>query len=183
MSSRSFGGRTLARSQALQLLFQAEVLGRAVSDVLQGPYALGQDEPLDEYGEYLALGVDGMRNKLDAVISRASTNWTVPRMPAVDRNLLRMAIYEILYVDEVATAVSIDEAVELAKAFGTDESSRFVNGLLGRVATEVEQGVDVVAVAWAQQNDEALQEDEAPAADAIELDDQPQAYQEQSIEE
>jgi len=184
LSSRSFCGRTLARSQALQLLFQAEVLGRAVSEVLQGPYALGQDDPLDEYGEYLALGVDGMRKKLDAVISRASTNWTVPRMPAVDRNLLRMAIYEILYVDEVATAVSIDEAVELAKAFGTDESSRFVNGLLGRVATEIEEGVDVVSVAWAQQTDEEAQEDAVPSNDdVVDADAQPQEDQEQGIEE
>ncbi|MBO7675627.1 MAG: transcription antitermination factor NusB, partial [Atopobiaceae bacterium] len=110
MSTRKFGGRTLARSQALQLLFQAEVLGLAVSDVLSGPYALGQDDPLDEYGESLALGVDGLRDDLDAVIARASTNWAVSRMPAVDRNLLRLALYEILYVDEVATAVSIDEA-------------------------------------------------------------------------
>jgi N utilization substance protein B len=147
LSSRKFGGRTLARSQALQLLFQAEVLDRSVSEVLRGPYALGQDDPLDEYGESLALGVDGMRDDLDAVISRASTNWSVPRMPAVDRNLLRMALYEMLFVDEVATAVSIDEAVELAKAFGTDESSRFVNGLLGRVANEIDRGTDVIAAA------------------------------------
>ncbi len=157
MSTRKFGGRTLARSQALQLLFQAEVLGLAVSDVLSGPYALGQDDPLDEYGESLALGVDGIRDDLDAVIARASTNWSVSRMPAVDRNLLRLALYEILYVDEVATAVSIDEAVELAKAYGTDESSRFVNGLLGRVASEIDNGCDVIAAARAAQDEAPLQ--------------------------
>ncbi|MDO4805841.1 MAG: transcription antitermination factor NusB [Coriobacteriales bacterium] len=166
MSTHKFAGRTLARSQALQLLFQAEALGQTVSEVLRGPYAIGQcdpldasassgeSEPLDEYAEYLALGADGMRAELDAVISRASTNWTVARMPAVDRNLLRLALYEMIFVDEVAIAITIDESVELAKAYGTDESSRFVNGLLGRVATDIENGVDVVDVACAQQGAE-----------------------------
>lgn len=160
MTTQMFSARTNARSQALQLLFQAEILEQPVSKVLQGPFALGQDdssnldEPLDEYAEYLALGTDGMRAELDAVISRASTNWSVSRMPAVDRNLLRLALYEMLYVDEVAVAVTINESVEIAKAFGTDESSRFVNGLLGRVATDIENGIDVVAVACEQQRAE-----------------------------
>jgi N utilization substance protein B len=79
-----------------------------------------------------------MRDELDARIGAASTNWTVSRMPSVDRNLLRLALYEMIAVDEVAIAVSIDESVELAKAYGTDESSRFVNGLLGRIADELD---------------------------------------------
>lgn len=159
MSSVKFGGRTLARSQALQLLFQAEIAGRTVSEVLSGPYALGQ-WPLDEYGEELALGADEMRHDLDAVISCASTNWSIARMPMVDRNLLRLALYEMLVQDEVAIAVTIDESVELAKAFGTDESSRFVNGLLGRVASDLEAGVDVVEAAHAKM---AREEEDVPA--------------------
>lgn len=153
-ATKKFGGRSLARSQALQLLFQAEMLGLSVSQVLAGPYALSQDDPLDEYGEKLALGADDMRHDLDAVISRASTNWTIDRMPAVDRNLLRLAIYEMLESDEVAIAVTIDESVELAKAFGTDESSRFINGLLGRVATDLENDVDVIEAARAEADEE-----------------------------
>lgn len=149
-ATKKFGGRSLARSQALQLLFQSEMLGRTVSQVLGGPYALGQDDPLDEYGEWLALGADDMRHDLDAIIATASTNWTVDRMPAVDRNLLRLALFEMLKSDEVAIAVTIDESVELAKAYGTDESSRFINGLLGRVATDMENGLDVVAEARAR---------------------------------
>ncbi len=146
MSARSFGGRTLARSQALQLLFQAEAVGRSVTEILSGPYALSKG-PLDEYGERIALGADAMREELDAIISSSSTNWTIDRMPSVDRNLLRLAIYEMLEVDEVAVAVSIDESVELAKAYGTDESPRFVNGLLGKVASDLEDGVDVLPAA------------------------------------
>lgn len=139
-----FGGRTLARSQALQLMFQAEANARAVLDVLDGEYALSQG-PLDDYARRLALGADERRPELDAVIAARSKGWSVARMNAVDRNLLRLALYEMLYVDEVDVAVTIDECVELAKAYGTDESSRFVNGILGRVADDLEAGVDVVA--------------------------------------
>lgn len=145
MSPSVFHGRTLARSQALQLLFQAEQTGRAVEDVLAGDYSLS-DGPLDDYGRTLALGADAMRPTLDRILSRTSENWGVSRMPSVDRNLLRMALYEMLSVDEVDVAVTIDECVELAKAYGTDESSRFVNGVLGRVASQIADGVDVAEV-------------------------------------
>ena len=135
--STHFGGRTLARSQALQLLFQAEANSRAVIEVLDGEYALSQG-PLEDYARRLALGADERRPDLDAVISVRSTGWSLSRMNAVDRNLLRLALYEMLFVDEVDVAVTIDECVELAKAYGTDESSRFVNGILGRVAAALD---------------------------------------------
>ena len=140
-----FGPRTTARSQALQLLFQAEALGRTVDDVLAGDYALDEG-PLDEYGEELARGVDGLRHDLDAVIASYSHAWSSGRLPAVARNLMRIALYEMTGVDDVETAVAIDEAVELAKAYGSDDdTSRFINGLLGRLASDIEAGVDVLA--------------------------------------
>lgn len=141
MSVRKIAGRTLARSQAMQLMFQAEATGRSVPEVLSGPYALSEG-PLDEFGERLARGAYEHQDELDETMQRASTNWSVGRMPSVDRNLLRVALYEMLYVDEVAVAVTIDESVELAKLYGTDESSRFINGLLGRVASEIEDEFD-----------------------------------------
>lgn len=163
--STHFGGRTLARSQALQLLFQAEANSRAVLSVLDGEYALS-DGPLDDYARRLALGVDERRPDLDAIIAMRSTGWSLTRMNGVDRNLLRLALYEMLFVDEVDTAVAIDECVELAKAYGTDESSRFVNGLLGRVADDLDAHVDVVAVAReaARQREEAERAAEPEAA-------------------
>ena len=165
--STHFGGRTLARSQALQLLFQAEANSRAVLSVLDGDYALSEG-PLDDYARRLALGADEARPEIDAVISTRSTSWSITRMNGVDRNLLRLAIYEMLYVDEVDVAITIDECVELAKAYGTDESSRFVNGLLGRVADDLEAGVDVVAAARAEVS---RREEEARAAEvAVEED-------------
>ena len=140
-------GRTLARCQALQLLFQAEVTGRAVSDVLDGDYVLSKG-PLDEYGREIALGTYEHEAELDSVLSHAAHNWSLSRMSGVDRNLLRLSLYEMLYVEEVQTPVVISECVELAKAFGSsDESSRFVNGVLGRIATDVANGKDVVEAA------------------------------------
>ena len=142
-----FGARTNARSQALQLLFQAEATGRMVVDVLAGEYALS-DGPLDSYAEQLAVGADSMLHELDAVLEMTSSNWSVRRMPAVDRNLLRLAVYEMLEVEDVDTAVVIDECVELAKAYAAGE--------------------DVVALAVA-----AVEEAEAAKAQAAEADEQP----------
>ena len=139
-----FGGRTLARSQAFQLLFQAEANHLTVEEVLGKDYVI-EKGPLDEFARQLALGADAARHDLDAVIASRSVTWTLRRMPSMDRNLLRLAIYEMLFVDEVEIPVTINESVELAKAYGTDDSSRFVNGILGRVADDVEAGVDVIA--------------------------------------
>lgn len=166
-----FGGRTLARSQALQLLFQAEANKLSVEEVLAGEYALSEG-PLDPYARELALGTDAVCDDLDDIISLRSTSWAIGRINAVDRNLLRIALYEILDVDEVDVAVAIDECVELAKAFGTDESSRFVNGLLGRVVDDIEAGVDVIAAARAaalerEAADEAVEDEaDSDASDA-----------------
>lgn len=149
LKDRSFVGRSLARSQALQLLFQAELRDRSVEDVLtQGPCL--EKGPLDDFGRELALGVEDSLRELDTIISARSAAWPVERMPLVDRNLLRIAIYEMLYVKEVDIAVAIDECVELAKAYGTDETPRFVNGILGRVADQLEAGEDPVELSRAE---------------------------------
>lgn len=171
MSGR-FGGRTLARAQALQLLFQADINNRTVEEVLSGDYAIS-DGPLDPYGQELALGVDSRRYDIDAVIRASSASWSLSRMPVVDRNILRLALYEMIEEDDITVAVAIDEAVELAKAFGTDESPRFINGVLGSIAADVNAGVDVyekarqvLHAATKSQADEATDEtDEAFAAD------------------
>lgn len=165
------GGRTLARSQALQLLFQAEANGRAVIEVLDGDFALSEG-PLDDYARHLALGADEVRPDLDAVISMRARGWKLSRLNAVDRNLLRLALYEMFNVDEVDVPVTIDECVELAKAYGTDESARFVNGVLGRVADDLDAGLDVVAAAREAARSAAAEKGgetpEAEAADAEE---------------
>lgn len=138
-----FAGRTLARSQALQLMFQAESRNMQVCDVLATNYLLSEG-PLDDFGKRLALGTDELRDKLDALISRVITNWNLNRLLSVDRNILRLALYEMIKVDDVDIAVTINESVNLAKAYGTDESSHFVNGVLGQVARMMENGHDVL---------------------------------------
>lgn len=147
-------GRSLARSQALQLLFQAEVTSRTVRELLSdNTYALSEG-PLEEYAQQLALGADAKRDELDAALEKAAENWSLSRMSATDRNLLRLALYEIKYVDDVDPSVSINECVELAKTYSssdkriavesgadavaTDDSARFVNGILGRIVRESE---------------------------------------------
>ena len=142
MSLKVDRGRTRARSQAMQLLFQAEALDEELEDVLYGDYLLST-EPLEDYASVLARGSYAHLDEVDALIDAVSDNWSLDRMPGTDRNLLRIAVYEMRFADErLGDAIVINEAVEVAKAFGTDESSRFVNGVLGKIArlepTEIE---------------------------------------------
>ena len=135
MSLKVERGRTLARSQALQILFQAEALDKPVDQVLDGDFLLSKG-PLHEYAEKLARGCYANLDRIDNALHEVSDNWSLYRMPSADRNLLRIAVYEMrLQTDDpIDDAVVINEAVEVAKAYGTDESARFVNGVLGRIA-------------------------------------------------
>nr|WP_306792829.1 transcription antitermination factor NusB [Collinsella urealyticum] len=129
-------GRTLARSQALQLLFQAEALNESIECIVAGDYLISKG-PLDPYAIRLASGAEAHRTEIDAWLRAVSENWALERMPGADRNLLRMAVYELRFGsvdDALDDAIVIDEAVELAKAYGTDDSASFVNGVLGRIA-------------------------------------------------
>ena len=139
-------GRTRSRAQALQIIFQAEAAGRSVEDVLNDTYMLS-DGPLDAFGRQLAEGCGSQIPELDVIIQRYSRNWSLNRISSVDKNLLRLALYEILNEDTIDIPISIDECVELAKAFGTDDSSRFVNGILGSVASALESGEDLLGQA------------------------------------
>jgi N utilization substance protein B len=125
--------RSEARERALGILYEAETKSRSARDVLA-------DLPVvpDELASRLVEGVDDHRVRIDEVIGRHAKGWTVTRMAILDRNVLRIATFELLERPEVPTAVILDEAVELAKAYGSsDESGRFVNGVLSAVAGEV----------------------------------------------
>ncbi len=139
MSLKVYRGRTLARSQALQLLFQAEQLDRDLEEVIGGDYLISKG-PLDPYAIELARGAYDHIDRIDAALEAVLKNWSLGRMPGADRNLLRIAIFEMRFLtdDEIDDSVVINEAVEIAKAYGTDESSSFVNGVLGRIASEDE---------------------------------------------
>jgi N utilization substance protein B len=117
--------RSDARERALILLYEAETKGIAPSEVLAAQISVP-----DELTTVLVLGVQEHQQQLDDAISAHSKGWTLARMPAIDRNVLRVAAFELLGRHDVPVAVVIDEAVELAKRFSTDDSGRFVNGVL-----------------------------------------------------
>jgi N utilization substance protein B len=124
--------RREARERALGLAYECEQRGLSGVELL--------DElpvPPEEYADALLRGADEHRDEIDALISKYSEHWALERMPAVDRALLRLGTYELVWLPEVPTAVIITEAVELAKQYSTKDSGRFVNGLLSRIAEEV----------------------------------------------
>ena len=128
------GARTKARKRALDVLFEAEQRQRDPLTLLAERIAEpGTEAALPQYSAEIVEGVLEHRDRIDEVLSTHSHGWTLERMPAVDRALLRIGAWEVLFNDEVPDAVAVDEAVELARALSTDESPTFVNGLLGRI--------------------------------------------------
>ncbi len=126
--------RSRARRQALQMLYQRDITGESVGRILgQKMYSCEDGEP-DDFCRELVAGVETYLPQIDETIGEVSENWSVSRMPLVDRNILRLATYEIAYDVEVPTSVAINEAVELAKVYGGEDSSKFVNGVLGKIA-------------------------------------------------
>jgi N utilization substance protein B len=126
--------RSDARERALYLLYEAHSKGIAPTDAL----ALQVLEP-DEMTSDLVAGVQDHRARLDEAISARARGWTLDRMPVIDLNVLRIATYELSEKPDVPVAVILDEAVELAKRFSTDDSPRFVNGVLSAVAEDLRQ--------------------------------------------
>lgn len=132
--------RHRARRQALQLLYQREILGIGVRRILdERSYSLEDGEP-DDFCRAMAQGVEDHLEEIDALLSKVSEHWAVSRMPMVDRCILRVAAWELLYERDTPAGVAINEAVELAKVYGGEDSSKFVNGVLGRIAEQHREG-------------------------------------------
>lgn len=128
------GSRRDARRRALEILYEADLKERPVPTVLAAHLAAEEQPP--DYAVALVRGVHRDVARLDELIALHAKDWTISRMPIVDRNLLRIGAHEILNVADVPTAVAINEAVDLAKELSTDDSGRFVNGVLARIAEE-----------------------------------------------
>jgi transcription antitermination protein NusB len=124
--------RSKARKRALDILFEAEARDEPVLELLAERTAAA-DPPVPDYAAELVTGVHEHRGQIDALLAAHAQGWTLDRMPAVDRNILRIGAYELLWSDGVPEAVAISEAVVLAGELSTDESSSFVNGLLARL--------------------------------------------------
>ncbi len=130
--------RSKARKRALDLLYAAEIRRRSAAEWLDEQVASGEG-PTNGYTTTLVSGVEEHRERIDQLISSYSRDWSLERMPAVDRNLLRLGIFEILYVDDVPDAVAVSEAVNLVRDLSTDESPAFVNGVLGNIVRDKAQ--------------------------------------------
>jgi N utilization substance protein B len=127
--------RSKARKRALDVLFEADQRGSDPLATLAG-WTARADPPVPAYACLLVEGVAANAERIDSLLGSCSEGWPLERMPSVDRTLLRLAVFELLWCDDVPTAVAIDEAVELAKDLSTDQSPAFVNGVLSRVARE-----------------------------------------------
>ena len=130
--------RSKARKQALDLLYETDIRGTNLLETLierdipaEGPDA----RPIREYTRELVNGVSENRRKIDELITTYAQGWDMDRLPAVDRNILRLGIYEILWSSSVPTSVAIDEALDLARELSSDDSSKYIHGVLGRIAS------------------------------------------------
>lgn len=130
--------RHAARRQAIDLLYQSDVTGQEPAAAIAAWRAAG--ETVDPFAVELVDGVTADADAIDALLGSAAVGWTVDRMPALDRTILRIAILELRFRDDVPAAVAIDEAVAAAKELSTEDSARFVNGVLGRIARESGSG-------------------------------------------
>ncbi len=130
--------RSKARKQALDILFESDIRGSVALDILvsrdvveEGPDA----RPIREYTREIISGVSEHRRKIDELIATYAQGWDMDRLPAVDRSILRIGIYEIIWASELPDAVAIDEALTLAKELSTDESAGYIHGVLGKIAS------------------------------------------------
>lgn len=134
---KKFGARHKARRRAVDFLFEAEARACRPTEVAAERMALAAEDdqlpPVAEYTHLVVRGVEQNQQRLDDVIASHLHEWKLERLPAVDRAILRLATWELLYASDVPSVVAVDEAVELAKELSTDESPGFINGVLGQL--------------------------------------------------
>lgn len=130
--------RTKARKRAMDILFAADLRDADTAEILADEQRRSEAEPAREtswrYAREIVTGVQEHRSEIDELISTSSRDWSLERMPRVDRAILRVAIWELRFNDEVPAGVAINEALEAAKQYSTDDSARFINGVLGRIS-------------------------------------------------
>jgi N utilization substance protein B len=124
--------RSKARKRALDVLFASDVRGESATTALETAISEGEG-PTNDYTAVLVRGVEEHRGRIDEVLGTYAEGWTLQRMPAVDRNVLRLGVWELLYAEDVPDSVAITEAMALVTDLSTDESPQFVNGVLGAV--------------------------------------------------
>jgi transcription antitermination protein NusB len=127
--------RRKAREKAFQILFQIDINDINSDDAID---YFAEEEPIDSFTSDLVKGVMEHKETIDHIISEQLTGWSLMRIASVERTLLRLAVYEIKYLDSVPDKVAINEAIELAKAYGDDGASKFINGVLSKIVNQHE---------------------------------------------
>lgn len=130
--------RGKARKQALDIFYETDIRGTSPQELLAtriSQEADPKERPIREYTSQLVNGVMDHRRKIDELIATYAKGWDMDRLPTVDRNVLRLAIFEILWCKDIPDAVAIDEALTLAKSLSTDESASYIHGVLGRISS------------------------------------------------
>ena len=127
--------RSKARKRALDILFECEVRGLPLGQTLDERVLAGEP-PVNEYTVDLVRGIAEHQRRIDELVASYAQGWSLERMPAVDRNALRIGVYEVLYVDAVPDAVAVSEAMGLVRNLSTDDSPGFVNGVLGNIVRD-----------------------------------------------
>ena len=135
-SAPDVGARSKARKRAVDILFESDLRGLDPLALLAERVGASDLPPVSDYAVSLVNGVVAHQQDIDRMLAEQARGWTVERMPAVDRAVLRLGVFELLFSEEVDDAVAIDEAIELAKSLSTDDSPRFVNGVLGTLARQ-----------------------------------------------
>jgi len=131
--------RRKARKAALEILYQREITESSVDLILHQHLYAQENDPLSDFCLRIIRGVALHQVEIDKLIKKSTAHWALERMPLLDRNIIRISIYEMLFEDDIPYSVSINEAIELAKIYGTSESSKFVNGVLGKIASNMSE--------------------------------------------
>lgn len=131
--------RRKERRLALEILYEWDLTGRTLEEIVKLKENVGKTFAISDFPDRLITGVQSYKEQLDRVIERYSEDWKVNRMPLVDRNILRLGTYELLFEGDVPVPVTINEYIELAKMYGTDDSRRFINGILGMISKDLEK--------------------------------------------
>lgn len=131
--------RRKSRENAVILLYQGDLLNKNVEEILENEAAFGRE--IDDFTYELVLGVSKNKKEIDKTIKNVVENWTLERIAIIDRNILRVAIYEMIYEKDIPLKVSVDEAIEIAKTLGQKEDTpKFINGILGKILLEIQEG-------------------------------------------
>jgi len=128
--------RRRSRESAIILLYQTDLLNKDIKDILNNEKLFGKKD--DDFTISLVLGVCKNRKEIDDIIKKVVKNWAIERIAIIDRNILRVAIYEMVYIEDIPLKVSIDEAIEIAKKLGQKEDTpKFINGILGKILIDI----------------------------------------------